>query len=483
MTSVANAPVPPAGVTPAAPVIEGFAGEVLRPGDGGYHAARRLYNRAIDRHPALIARCTGVADVIAAVRHARRRGLRVAVYGGGHSFAGHSVCDDGLVIDLRPMKGVRADPTAAVVHAQAGLTWGELDRETQVFGLAVTGGRDPSTGIVGLTLGSGSGWLERPLGRSCDNLRSADLVTADGKFLTASATEHSELFWGLRGGGGNFGIVTALEYQLHRVGPVVLGGMLLYPRDRASEVLRFWREFIAAAPDEVAGVCILNTVPDAPFVPEQVRGRPVAAVVACYLGPPAAGEKVLRPLRGFGRPTADLIAPLPYTALQQLAAPSPELGDRFYATFDFLPELSDECIDVLAAQTPRAGGLQAIVVPFGGAVARLPEDATAFGHRSERFGLNILAQWADPGEDARHTADARTLARAMRAYTAGGGVYLNGNSDDDPGVVKAAFGPTAYRRLVALKDRYDPGNVFRLNHNIPPSTTAANTGKEETGRR
>ena len=364
----------------------------------------------------------------------------MAVYGGGHSFAGHSVCDGGLVIDLRPMKGVRVDPAAAVVHAQPGLTWGELDRETQVFGLAVTGGRDPGTGIAGLTLGSGSGWLERSRGRSCDSLRSADLVTADGQVLTASPAEHPELFWGLRGGGGNFGIVTALDYQLHRVGPVVLGGMLLYPRDRAAGVLGFWREFMAAAPDEVAGVCLLTTAPDAPFVPEPVRGRPVTGVIACYLGSPEAGQKALRPLRAFGPPAADLIAPLPYTALQQLAAPAPELGDRFYATFDFVPELSDACIDVLAAQAPRPGGIQAIVVPFGGAVARLPEDATAFGHRSERFGLNIIAQWADLGQDARHIAAARTLARAMRAFTTGGGVYLNGTSDDDPGVIQAAFG-------------------------------------------
>ncbi len=469
MPDLATTPRPPGGAGLADSVIDGFAGAVLQPHDAGYDVARRLYNRAIDRRPALIARCTGVADVIAAVRHARRARLPVAVYGGGHSFAGHSVCDDGLVVDLRPMKGVRVDPSRRVAHAQAGLTWAELDRETQAFGLAVTGGRDPSTGISGLTLGSGSGWLERSLGRTCDNLLSLDLVTAEGHYLTVSPGEHPELFWGLCGGGGNFGIVTSFQFRLHPVGPTVLGGMLLHPYDRAADVLRFYRAFIAHAPDEVAGVCTLMTPPEAPFVPEPLRRQPVVGVLACYLGPPSAGEEALRPLREFGPPAIDQVTPLPYTTLQRLAAPLPAAGDRFYATFDFLPDLGDALIDVLISRMGRVSRATALLVPFGGAVARVPEDATAFGHRREPFGLNIVSQWPDPAEDLQHIAHARSLVRAVWPFTTGGGVFLNATSDDDPDVVDAAFGPDAYRRLVALKNRYDPDNVFRLNHNISPS--------------
>lgn len=360
---------------------------------------------------------------------------------------------------------------------------GALDRATQAFGLATTAGNVSHTGVGGLTLGGGMGWLARQHGLTCDNVISCIVVTADGDVVRASADEHPDLFWGLRGGGGNFGIVTSFEYQLHPVGPTVLAGMLFHPRERAGEVLRYWREFIAAAPDQVAGICTLMTAPDAPFVPGPVRGQPVLGVLACYLGPLAAGEEALRPLRAFGPPAADLIAPMPYSALQRLAAPPPELGERFYATFGFLPELSDEAINVLAAQAPRAGRVQAIVIPFGGAVARHPDEATAFGHRSERFGLNIIAQWADPCEDGQHTSAARALAQAMRAFTTAGGVFLNATSEGDPGLVEAAFGPAGYRRLVAVKDRYDPGNLFRLTHNIPPSPTAArNHGQQQAGQ-
>ena len=453
------------------PLQERFGGQVLDPDSAGYDQARRVFNGLFDRRPALIARCSGAADVIAAVNYARRKGLLLSVYGGGHSFAGHAVCEGGLVIDLRPMKGMRVDPARRVVHAQAGLTWAELDRETQAFGLAVTGGRDSTTGVAGLTLGSGSGWLDRLAGRTCDNLLSADVVTADGSFLTASRAEHAELFWGLRGGGGNFGVVTSFEFALHPVGPAVLGGMLLYPRAHAAQVLRFYRRFIAEAPDEVAGACSLTTAPDVPFVPEQVRGQPVLGIIACYLGPVEQGESALRPLRAFGPPALNLVAPIPYTTLQRLAQPAEANGSLYYATFDFLPELSDEAIDVLVSHTEQAGRTVAVIIPFGGAVARRPEDATAFGHRQEPFGLNLVAQWADPADTDRQIAATRALAQAMRPFTSGGGLFLNGTSDDgtNANVVRSAFGPQAYRRLVALKNRYDPDNLFRLNHNIPPT--------------
>ncbi|MDQ4126486.1 MAG: FAD-dependent oxidoreductase, partial [Actinomycetota bacterium] len=316
------------------PAIQGlaanFRGELIRPDDDGYDSARAVFNAMIDRRPALIARCTGVADVIAAVNFARANELVVAVRGGGHSVPGYAVCDGGIVIDLSPMKGVWVDPEARTARAQAGLTWGEFDRETQQFGLAVTGGRVTHTGIAGQTLGSGSGWLERKYGLTCDNLLSAEVVTADGQFLKASEEENEDLFWGLRGGGGNFGIVTSFEYRLHPVGPIVLGGMLLYSFSKAKELLHFWRDFIEEAPDELSVTPAILTAPPAPFVPELLKGQLAAGLIVCYAGPPEEGGEVVGPLREFGPPEVDLVQPMPYTVVQTLVDPANPPGRRNY---------------------------------------------------------------------------------------------------------------------------------------------------------
>ena len=285
-----------------------FAGELLVPGDAKYDELRRVFNGMIDRCPAVIARCTCTADVVAAVNHGREHGLPVAVHGGGHGVAGHAVCEGGVMIDLRPLKGVEIDPQRRTTRAQAGLTWGEFDAATQEHGLAVTGGRMSTTGIAGLTLGSGSGWLERKFGLSADNLLSAEVVLADGSVVTASEQENPDLFWGLRGGSGNFGVVTEFEFQLHPVGPMLFGGMVLYPGDCAREVLRSFRQFMAEAPDEVGGAAALITAPHAPFVPEEARGKPAVGIIACYVGEPDEGEQMLAPLRHFGRPAAERTA-------------------------------------------------------------------------------------------------------------------------------------------------------------------------------
>lgn len=330
-----------------------FRGQLVRSRDDGYDGARAVFNAMVDRRPALIARCTGVADVMAAVRFARDNGLPLAIRGGGHSVPGYGVCEGGVVVDLSPMKGVWVDPEARTARAQAGLTWGELDRETQQFGLAVTGGRVTHTGIAGLTLGGGSGWLERKLGFTVDNLISADAVTADGQFVRASEEENEDLFWGIKGGGGNFGVVTSFEYRLHPVGPIVLGGMLMYPAERAGEVLRFYRDFIAEAPDELGGACAFVTAPPEPFVPEPVQGSQVFAVVVCYFGSIEEGEEAIRPLKEFEPPAMDMVGPMPYTVLQSLLDPGNPPGLQNYWKAGFLHELPDEAVDTLVKHAQK----------------------------------------------------------------------------------------------------------------------------------
>ena len=364
---------------------EGFAGEVVRPGDDEYDALRAVFNGMIDRRPAAIARCTGVGDVVAAVNYARERRLPLAVYGGGHGVTGHAVCDDGLVIDLRPMKEIRIDPHGAVARVEAGLTWGELDATTQEFGLAVTGGRVSSTGVAGLTLGSGSGWLERKLGLTADNLLSAEVVLADGSLVTASDWEHEDLFWALRGGGGSFGIVTEFE----------LGGIVLHSADCAPEVVRFFRDYMANAPDEVGGAAGLITAPPQPFVPAPLRGRPVVAIIACYAGEVNEGARVLAPLREYGPPAADLLQRMPYTSLQQLVDDANRPGLRNHWGGEFFIELSDEAIDVFCAAhaTAPSPHTQLLIIPGGGQIARVPEGATAIGQRQAPWNTHMLTMW------------------------------------------------------------------------------------------
>jgi FAD/FMN-containing dehydrogenase len=426
--------------------------------------ARKVWNGNIDRRPALIARCTGVADVVEAVRFARANELLVAVRSGGHSAAGYSTCDGGIVIDLSRLKGIRVDPDGRTARAQPGVIWAEFDRETQAFGLATTGGTVSNTGIAGLTLGGGEGWLQGQCGLTCDNLLSADVVTADGRFLRASAEENPDLFWGLRGGGGNFGLVTSFEYRLHPIGPLVLGGMVIHPLARAREVLRFYREFISSLPDEAEAWAVMLTSPD---------GAPVTALLLAYNGPLAEGERVLEPARKFGPPLADLVQPMPYVARQTLLDDGlgPHGVQRYWKS-GFATSLSDELIEraVEGAETFTSPmSVVAFVSYFHGAATRVASDATAFALREAQWDVDAVAQWLDPSESERHIAWARQVWAGMEPFTTG--AYLNHlASDDRPERIRASYGRN-YERLVALKNKYDPTNLFRLNANVRPSGT------------
>jgi FAD/FMN-containing dehydrogenase len=428
-----------------------------------YETARKIWNAMIDKHPALIVRCAGVADVITAVQFARTHNLLVAVRGGGHNVSGNAVCDGGLVIDLSLMKDIRVDPVQRTARAEAGLTWGEFDRETQVFGLATTGGAISTTGIAGLTLGGGWGWLARSYGLASDNLLSVDIITADGEFLTASVTTNADLFWGIRGGGGNFGIVTSFEYQLHRVGPV-LAGMLIYPFEKAREVLAFYRDFTETEPNALASYAVLATSPD---------GYPVAVIAACYNGPIEAGESVLRPLRAFGPPLVDHIAPMPYTDLQRMLDTTYPPGSHVYYKSNFLKELNDEAIATMVAYcADRPSPLCHMVIEeLGGAVSRAGHEETAFNHRDMRYSFLSAGSCTDPSQTARCVRWAREFWDAMRPFSFGGVYvnYLGQEADEGTDRVQAAYGPAKYERLVALKNKYDPTNFFRLNQNVKPT--------------
>lgn len=435
-----------------------FAGAVLGPDDPGYDTARRVHNGMIDKRPAVIARCTGVADVMAALRFGVEHGLPVAVRGGGHNVGGKAVCDDGIVIDLSMMKGMQVDPARRVARAQAGLTWGEFDRETQVFGLATTGGAVSTTGIAGLTLGGGIGWLQRKHGLTCDNLLSADVVTADGRFLSASATENVDLFWGLRGGGGNFGIVTSFEYQLHPVGQVI-AGPVVHPFSAAKDVFGFYREYSRAAPDDLFVEVGLATLPD---------GQRAVMLFVVYAGPLEAGEELLRPVHDFGSPLQDMITTMSYCDVQQAYDADFPFGLLNYWKSSNLNDLSDAAIDTIVAFMAAAPSLRPmfIIDPFGGAVARVPNEATAFGHRDAAYDLIIAAIWSEPGEQEAHIEWARQFWEAMQPYSTGE-VYVNYLGDEGDDRVHAAYGHH-YQRLADLKRKYDPDNLFHNNQNIKP---------------
>ena len=437
-------------------------GPLLRPGDEDYDEARTIWNAMIDKRPQLIVRCAGVADIINAVNFARAHDLLVAVRGGGHNVAGNAVCDDGLMIDLSPMNSIHVDPTTRTARAEGGATWADFDHEAQAFGLATTGGVIPSTGIAGLTLGGGIGWLMGSYGLSCDNLLSVDIVTADGQLLKASATENPDLFWGVRGGGGNFGVVTSFEYQLHPVSQV-LGGMVIHPLENAREVLRFYREFTQTAPDELAAFAALLTSPD---------GAPVVAIIICYNGSLETGEEVLQPLRTFGSPLADVIGPMPYSAQQNLLVDGFPSGLQNYWKSNFLADLSDDAIETIIKQfTAVPSPTSAIAIEhINGAVTRVAEDATAFNHRQAPYNLLIVGIWPEPSGTDAHIQWVRSTWDAIQRFSSGG-VYVNylGQTEDEGAErIQEAYGVTKYERLLELKKRYDPTNLFRLNQNINP---------------
>jgi FAD/FMN-containing dehydrogenase len=441
---------------------DGFGGRLIRPDDDGFDAARRVWNGMIDRRPALIARCASREDVVRVVRLARETGLPLAVRGGGHNAAGLSVCDGGIVADLREMRAVRVDAANQRAYVQGGATWGDVDAATGTVGLATTGGVISSTGVGGLTLGGGIGWLARSYGFSCDNVRSAEIVTAGGEVITASDREHGDLFWAIRGGGGNFGVVTELEFQLHPVSQVV-GGMLVHPAERAPEVLRFFRDVTRSAPDRLSAVCGLMTSPE---------GAKIVAIVVCYNGTEADAEPVLRPIRAFGPPLADLIAPLPYVQQQRLLDDGFPAGLQVYWRGEFLRELDDAAVDALVARfTAITSPLSAIIVEhLGGAAARIADDATAFAHRRAPYNVAIVGRWADPSERETHVAWTRATSEALQPYSTG--VYVNYlGVDEGADRVRAAYPPHKFRRLAAIKRQYDPTNLFRSNQNIQPAET------------
>jgi FAD/FMN-containing dehydrogenase len=459
-----------------APAVEelarAFGGELLQPGDGGFDEARLVWNGIHDRHPALIARCSTPEDVVAAVNFARANDLEVAVRGGGHSAPGYATCDDGIVIDLSPMNKVEVDADAKTARAEAGTTWGEFDAATQEHGLAVTGGRFSTTGIAGLTLGSGSGWLERKCGLTADNLLSAEIVTAAGERVTASPDENPDLFWGIRGGSGNFGIVTSFHYRLHEVGPMIYGGMLLATPDRARDTLAFMRDYMAEAPDDLGGGVAFINAPPAPFVPAELQHQPAVGVIVCWTGNPAEGERVVAPIRNVVKPVVDVVQPMPYTALQSMLDDGGPKGIRGYMKAEFLEDLDDDLIDKLVEHGGKRPGplVQLLMEPMGGAISRVGEDDTALGRRDVPWCYHALALWMEPDQESAdaNVAWAKALADDVKAHTVEG-VYLNYTSDEGEERVRSSYGPVKYDRLVALKDRYDPDNLFHLNQNIRPS--------------
>ncbi len=440
---------------------ETFRGDLLRPNDQGYEEARKVWNGMINKQPALIARCTGVADVISVVNFVRTHHLLISVRGGGHNIPGNSVCNGGVMIDLSPMKGIRVDPGNRTVRAEGGVKWGELDRETQTFGLAVPGGTDADTGIAGLTLGGGIGWLSGKYGLACDNLISADVVTADGQFLTVSSVDHADLFWALRGGGGNYGIVTSFEYQLHPVGPTVLAGIVFYPFEKAAAFLRFYSDFSSDIPDELNTIAGLGTSPE---------GEPVGVMAICYSGVIEEGERVLRPVREFGPPLADHIAPMPYTAAQQMLAPLGLPGRHYYIKSHFMKTISDDAIDIMVTRfTQVTSPLSAMIFQqLGNAANRVGKRETAFGHRDAGYEWATLSAWVDPEESERHIAWTRAFSEAMLPYTSGFYVNQMGTeSEEGEAQIQSAYGAN-YERLVALKRTYDGTNLFSHNQNIRP---------------
>ncbi|MEV5960970.1 FAD-binding oxidoreductase [Kribbella sp. NPDC051952] len=448
-------------------LAEGLRGELIRPTDPSYDEARSIWNAAHDKRPALIVRSRGVADVIRAVEFARSEGLTLAVRGGGHSIPGFSTTDGGLVIDLSQMNSVRIDPDRQRIVAQGGATWADVDAEAQAFGLAVTGGLVSSTGVAGFTLGGGIGWLVRRFGLAADNLVGADVVTADGRYLHTSADENPELLWALQGGGGNFGVVTSFEFQAHEVGPTVYAGLVFYPGDRAADVLRGFGEVASAAPDELSLAINLTTAPPLPFLPEEVHGKPIVAVLGMWSGSLEEGDAATKPFRELAPVVADLFGPMPYVAMQTLLDPLFPRGMRNYFRSAFFSSLDDATVEALAsAHAAVPNGVSELHVHhLGGAMGRVPADATAFGTRDREFILNVVAR--SPEADGYDAAVqwARSSGASLGPDAAS---YVNFTGETNEDIVRASYPPATYERLVAVKNTYDPTNLFHLNQNIQP---------------
>jgi len=448
---------------------QSLRGTVVLPDNPEYDEARAIWNGSHDRRPVLIVRCAGVADVMRAVDFARSEDLEVAVRGGGHSLPGFSSVDGGVVIDLSGMTAVQVDPVSRTAVAEGGATWADFDHETQAFGLAVTGGLVSTTGIAGFTLGGGIGWLMRKYGLACDNLIAADVVTADGQLVRASEDENPELLWGLRGGGGNFGVVTSLEFRLYPVGPMVLAGPIFFAGDRALEVATFYRDWVRDLPDEVTTLLNFTTAPPAPFLPESVHGKPVVAVIAVHSGEPEAGRALVQPLKDLGDPVADLIGPMPYTMMQGLIDALWAPGAQNYFRSAYVDELNDAAVAALVEKhgSKPSPNSEIHIQHFGGAVARVGGDVSPFGQRSAQFVLNVIARQPEADGFDRNVAWARGTTDAL-APVSRDGAYVNFMGDAGDDRLRASYGDAAYERLVALKRRYDPGNLFRLNQNIKP---------------
>ena len=456
-------------MTPVSSVPQGFeelastfGGQLLQPADSGYEEARRVHNGLVNKRPAMIARCAGVADIADAVNVARKLNLEVAVRGGGHNVAGRATLDGGLMIDLAPMKGIHVDPKAGTARAQGGVTWAEFNRETQLYGLATTGGVVSSTGVGGLTLGGGLGWLMGKHGLALDNLLSVDIVTAEGEILKASVDENADLFWAVRGGGGNFGVVASFEYQLHPVGPSITGGLVAYPFDRARDVLRFFRDVTASLPDELMVFGGLIHAADG-------SGTKLVAMVTCHCGSLGAGEAATRPIKKFGSPAMDAIGPIPYCQLNAMLDGAYPKGALNYWKSSFLARLTDDAIDKMIecfARCPTPMG-QMLLEHFHGAASRVGVSDTAFPHRADGYNFLVLSEWMDQANTDQCIAWARDTYAAMESFMASGR-YVNYLGDDEIGdPVPAAYGPN-YRRLQKLKAKYDPGNFFHMNQNIRP---------------
>jgi FAD/FMN-containing dehydrogenase len=447
-------------------------GSVFCPGDPRYDEARKIWNGAIARRPALIAQCADEEDAAAALAYARREGLPVSIRGGGHNVAGTALVEGGVVIDFSRLRGVAVAPDRRRATVQPGALWGDVDAATQAHGLAMPAGIVTHTGVAGLTLGGGFGWLSRRWGLTSDNLVSARMLLADGSRVVASAEEHPDLFWAIQGGGGNFGIVTQFEFGLHEAGTTVLAGPILHPAERAGEVLRFYRDFIAGAPGELAVFVALRTAPALDWVPEHLRGTPVAMLIPFWSGDLDRGERILEPLRRFGPPAADLVERKPYTAHQRMFDAGVPHGWGYYWKSHFLPPLSDPAIAVLVEQAWRKSSPASYTLIFhlGGAIARVPQDASAYAGRQAAHAININAAWTEGGPEHADIGWARAFFQAMQPHSTGG-VYVNFLSNEGEERVRAAYGPN-YDRLAAIKAHYDPHNVFRANQNIRPPGAA-----------